>query len=221
MAVVTISRQYGCGGIDVAKRVCEILDYSFFDKGLMAEVAGQVGLSERDVVDLSEDNYNVKGFWERLFGRGPRTVYEYETGRADTSDVAVLTADKLDESQCILFVRSTIRAAYQRGNVVILGRGAQAILRDMPGVLHVRLTAPEGARVRRVEAREKLTFSQAYQLMIDRDQATVQYLNEFFSLKGDDPLHYHMVLNTGRMSTEMAAQVIADTVKGMEKKSEL
>jgi CMP/dCMP kinase len=221
MAVVTISRQYGCGGIDVAKRVCEILDYSFFDKGLMAEVAGQVGLSERDVVDLSEDNYNVKGFWERLFGRGPRTVYEYETGRADTSDVAVLTAEKLDESQCILFVRSTIRAAYQRGNVVILGRGAQAILRDMPGVLHVRLTAPEGARVRRVEARENLTFSQAYQLMIDRDQATAQYLNEFFSLQGDDPLHYHVVLNTGRMSTEMAAQVIADTVKGMEKKSEL
>jgi len=221
MAVVTISRQYGCGGTEVAKKVCEILDYSFFDKGLMAEVAGQVGLSARDVVDFSEESYNVKGFWERLFGRGPKTVYEHETGLPDTSDVAVLTAEKLDESQCILFVRSTIRAAYQRGNVVILGRGAQAVLRDMPGVLHVRLAAPEGARVRRVEAREKLTFSQAYQFMVDRDHATTQYLNEFFGIKGDDPLLYHLVLNTGKMSTDMAAHIIAEAVKEMEKRSEL
>ncbi len=221
MAVVTISRQFGSGGMEVAKKVCEILSYNFFDKGLMAEVAGQVGLSTKDIVDFSEENYKVKGFWERLFGRGPKTALEHETGQVDTSDVAVLTAEKLDESQCILFVRSTIRAAYQRGNVVILGRGAQAVLRDMPGVLHVRLTAPEGARVRRVETREKLTFSQAYQLMIDRDRATNQYLTEFFGIKGDDPLLYHLTLNTGKMSTDMAAHVIADTVKEMEARNEL
>ncbi len=216
MAVVTISRQFGCGGREVAEKVCDLLDYSFFDKGLMAEVAANVGLSESDVVDFSEDNYRVKGFWERLFGRGPRTVFEHETGRLDTSQEAMLTAETLDESQCILFVRSTIRAAYQKGNVVILGRGAQAVLRDMPGVLHVRLTAPEGSRVRRVEAREKLTFSQAYQLMIDRDHATVQYLQEFFGINGDDQLLYHLILNTGKMSTDAAANIIATAVRGME-----
>ena len=216
MAVVTISRQFGCGGLEVATEVCELLEYSFFDKGLMAEVAAHVDLSESDVVDFSEDNYNVKSFWERLFGRGPKTVYEHETGREDTSAASVLTAETLDESQCILFVRSTIRAAYQKGDVVILGRGAQAVLRDMPGVLHVRLTAAEGARVRRIEAREKLTFSQAYHVMVDRDRAMDQYLDEFFGIKGDDPLLYHLILNTGKVSTNAAAQIIVTAVRQME-----
>ena len=216
MAVVTISRQFGCGGLEVAAKVCELLGYSFFDKGLMAEVATDVDLSASDVVDFSEDNYNVKSFWERLLGRGPKTVHEHETGREDTSAGDVLTTEKLDESQCILFIRSTIRAAYQKGGVVILGRGAQAVLRDMPDVLHVRLTAAEGARVRRVESRENLTFSHAYQLMVERDRATDQYLDEFFGVKGDDPLLYHLILNTGKVSTNAAAQIIVTAVKQME-----
>jgi len=216
MAVVTISRQFGCGGLEVATKVCELLGNSFFDKGLMAEVAIDVDLSESDVVDFSEDNYNVKSFWERLFGRGPKTAHEHETGREDISGVDMLTAEKLDESQCILFIRSTIRAAYQKGDVVILGRGAQAVLRDLPDVLHVRLTAAEGARVRRVEAREKLTFSQAYQLMVERDRAMDQYLDEFFGIKGDDPMLYHLILNTGKLSTNAAAQIIVAAVGQME-----
>lgn len=216
MGVITISRQFGCGGLEVAREVCELLGYSFFDKRLMAEVAADVDLSENDVVDFSEDSYEVKNFWERLFGRGPKTAHEHETGRPHTSLESVLTTEKLDESQCILFVRSTIRAAYQRGDVVILGRGAQAVLRDMPGVLHVRLTAAEGARVRRVEAREKLTFSQAYQLMVDRDRATSQYLDEFFGIKADDPMLYHVTLNSGRMSTKSAAQIIVAAAQQLE-----
>jgi cytidylate kinase len=220
MAVVTISRQFGCGGLEVAAKVCELLGYSFFDKGLMAEVATDVDLSASDLVDFSEDNYNVKSFWERLFGRGPKTAYEHETGREDIPAEEMLTTEKLDESQCILFIRSTIRAAYQKGGVVILGRGAQAVLRDMPDVLHVRLTAAEGARVRRVESREKLTFSQAYQLMVERDQATDQYLDEFFGVKGDDPMLYHLILNTGKLSTNAAAQIIAAAVGHMEAEEE-
>ena len=148
MSVITISRQMGCGGTEISRRLCELMSYAFFDKSLMVDVAADVGLSERDAVDFSEDNYKVKGFLARLFSRGSRPAPEFTTPRTAPESGSLLTVEQLDESRSIYFIRRTILAAYERGNVVILGRGGQAVLKDMPDVLHVRLVAPEGARVR-------------------------------------------------------------------------
>ena len=72
MAVITISRQYGSGGDEIAAQVCERLGYHFFDKNLMAQVANDVGLSVQEVVDFPEDDHKVRGFLDRLFTGGPR-----------------------------------------------------------------------------------------------------------------------------------------------------
>ena len=69
MPVITISRQYGSGGTEIAKRVCSKLGYSYFDKNLMARVASEVGLAEHDIVDFSEDTYKMRSLFERMFGR--------------------------------------------------------------------------------------------------------------------------------------------------------
>ena len=61
-----------------------------------------------------------------------------------------------------------------------------------------------------------MSFSQAYQTMVDRDQASVQYLNEFFGIRADDPMLYHLVLNTGKIELEAATQVIIATVRQMQ-----
>ena len=212
MAVITISRQYGCGGMEVATRLCELLDFSFFDKGLMAEVAVDVGLSEREVVDLSEDNYNVKNFWERLFGRGPRTVVEHETGTRDASDEALLTAEKLNEYQCVNFVRSTIRAAYERDKVVILGRGGQAILQDKSDVIHVRVEAPLSARLQRVQDQEGLSLRDAEKLVNDRDRASAHYLKNYYDVDWSDSHLYHLVINTGKWDLEAAARIVVNAI---------
>ena len=70
MTVITISRQYGSGGDEVALRVCEMLEYRYFDKMLMRQVASEVGFSAGEIVDFSEDNYKVRSFLDRLFGSG-------------------------------------------------------------------------------------------------------------------------------------------------------
>jgi CMP/dCMP kinase len=59
VAVVTISRQYGSGGREVAARLCELLGYRYFDKDLMSEVAHEVGLSPQEIVDFPEDQHQV------------------------------------------------------------------------------------------------------------------------------------------------------------------
>lgn len=66
MSVITISRQYGSGGDEIAARVCEILDYRYFDQRLMSQVAVKAGLSEDEAIDFSEAEYKSQSFLGNL-----------------------------------------------------------------------------------------------------------------------------------------------------------
>lgn len=208
MPVITISRHYGSGGIEVAKRLCEILGYSYFDKTLMVRVAAEVGISEKEVIDLSVDTYKMRGFFDRLFGRR-RTGTWAPVGTPPSERFRV---EALDEAASINLVKDTIIAAYERDNVVIVGRGGQAVLRDKPGVLHVRITAPEGARAFRVKERENIPFSQATELVRSKDQAATDYLKRFFDIEWESPLLYHMIINTGWWELEDTSELIVNAL---------
>ena len=154
MAVITISRQYGSGGDEIAQRVCKSLGYRRFDKDLMAQVASDVGLSEGEIVDLSEASFKSQNILSRLLsllttptGETP-TVTQTSTWQRDTSGAKVKQTEQLSEARVVAIVGQTIQAAYKLGDIVIVGRGGQAVLRDKPGVLHVRIEAPLDTRIR-------------------------------------------------------------------------
>ena len=124
MAVITISRQYGSGGLQIAEKVCDVLGYSLFDKNLMVAVAQEVGgLARNEVVDFSEDTYKMRTFLERLFGSRRIKVETWSENQGGTKSLEIAS---LDQMEGVAVVRNTIVAAYERGNVVIVGRGGQA-----------------------------------------------------------------------------------------------
>lgn len=212
MAVITISRQYGSGGDEIANQVCSILGYQYFNKYLLAQVASEVGLLEQEVVDFSEDTHEVRGFLDRLLS-GPRVVVsQAQYWQEGSNDIAGVNVVKLDESQCIKMVQIIIDAAYERGNIVIIGRGGQAILKKKPGVLHVRIEAPMGARVRRVQEQDKVNLKTAREIVTKRDNAAIDYLKRFYDVDGSNPMLYHMVINTGKWELKTAAHLIVDGV---------
>lgn len=213
MAVITISRQYGSRGDKIAARVCEMLGYRFFDKRLMARVASEVGLAENELVDFSEDDYKVRSFLDRLLRLdNPRIISRVGTWQETTSGSKVKAVAELDETHAIAMVQSTILAAYQRGNVMIVGRGGQAILKDKPDVLHLRIEAPQEVRVQYVQDQENLDPGAAQELVTNRDKAAAAYLKNFYDIDWADPLHYHMVINTGKWEVEAAAHLIVTAV---------
>jgi cytidylate kinase len=219
MAVITFSRQYGSRGDEVAARVREMLGYRLFDKRLMAQVASEIGLSDNEIVDFSERNYKVRGFLERLFARrSGRVVAEASTWTEDATGARTVEVAQLDEEQCVGMVKATIRAAYKQGNVVIVGRGGQAILSDMRDVLHVRIEAPLSKRIQHVHYHEmsglapEFQHKRAEQLVAERDRAAAAYLKRFFDIEWDDSSLYHLVINTARCSTETAAHIVANAV---------
>jgi hypothetical protein len=71
MAVITISREYGSRGNEVAQLICDRLGYRYFDKELMAQVGAQMGLAPNQIADLPEDKHHVRSLVERLFATAP------------------------------------------------------------------------------------------------------------------------------------------------------
>jgi predicted AAA+ superfamily ATPase len=132
------------------REVCNWLGYSYFDKRALIDEALKLGLTEQEIVDFSEENYKAKNLLENLFMPGPRvissTLVEFET----EDGIVKRYVRHLDEIDCIGTIRKVIKAAYARGNVVIVGRGGQVVLQRKPDVLHVMLIAPMDIRVQRV-----------------------------------------------------------------------
>ena len=214
MAVITISRQYGSKGDDVANLVAEKLNYRIFDKTLMAQVASEVGLSENEIVDFQETNYRVRNFLERLLPRS-RVVAEVGTWTVDTTGARIKEVQKLDETRSITMVKGVIQAAYKQGDVIIVGRGGQAILKGMGGVLHVRIVAPLDFRIETVHYDEHLHPKEAEDLVARHDRAAEDYVKRFYGVDSSDPTLYHMVINTGHWGVETAADLIVEAVKAL------
>jgi cytidylate kinase len=219
MTVITISRQYGSGGRKTAERLAELLGYPLFDKRFMTQIASNVGMSDTEVVDYSEESYNPKSFIKQirsLLGQHD-IVAEVSTRERGVDGSEVQTRRSLDEMQAMDMLKAAVRAAYEKDNVVIVGRGAQVILRDMEDAFHVRVIAPMQHRMNRLELYEHLSYNDAWTLAQERDKANLEYMQRLFNENPDNPLLYDMVINTAKFTVDAAAQVIADTMKKSKK----
>ena len=134
--VITISRQVGSGGDEIALKVSKILGYAYFDKSLMVSVGKSLGVSEEDIADFCEDTYKVKSFVDRILLR--KKPIAISLALKDNVQIR----KNLDEEECLSVIQTVINNLASRGKTVIVGRGGQAILKNKVGVLHVRIVAP-------------------------------------------------------------------------------
>jgi cytidylate kinase len=211
MPAITISRQYGSGERKIAARVCELLGYRLFDKWLIAQVAAEVGLSKNEIVDFSEEHYKVKNLLARMgeiFSVPSRRLVEVPVPASGLLEGPTLSVTQMDEKAAVALVNTAILAAYDMDFVVIIGRGSQMVLKDKPNVVHVRLEAPLETRIARVQKAERLSHEEARLLIEERDRAAAHYLEDYHKVQWDNPLLYHLILNTGKVEAEAAAQII-------------
>jgi len=106
----------------------------------------------------------------------------------------------------------TIRRLALMGNVILVGRGANIIAARMPHVFHVRLIAPLTERLRHIEEYHQLKPAEAAQMVRELDEARRRYVRRYFRTDVEDPLHYHLTINSAHTGFKKAAQIIADLV---------
>ena len=214
MAVITISRQYGSGGNEIAARVCGLLGYHYFDKQMLVKAAAKVGLSAEEIVDFSEDQYKGRSFLDHLLvgWRAPHTIAQSPIWHEELIGSESHEGTVLNQQQHVALVESAIRTAYKHDNVVIVGRGGQAILKDNPNILHVRVRAPLDFRIRYLHHQANLNSTEAEAKIAERDYAANSYLKDFYDIDWDDSLLYHLMINSGTLGIETAVQLIAKAV---------
>ncbi len=204
MTTITVTRQHGCGGHQIAARVGQLLDYRLFDSPFLKQIASEVGLLREEAVDYSEENYKVKTFLQRLISFNPAEMRISPSSARETQP----DVPRFDDADSVELVKRIVRVAYEHGNVVIVGRGAQVILRNQPDVLHVRIIAPMETRLKIVQQTEGLGLEAARQYLEERDKSAREYLARFFNTQWDDPYLYHLTINRAFCEIEQAAQLV-------------
>ena len=210
MAVISISRQVGAGGHEVAELVSKKLGYRFFDRELMRRLGIEGGITKGEVVDLTAERHHTGGAsGERMFGvmqANPLAYGAYEASGTGAEDRSAEMVSKI-----MLF-------AYEQGNVVVDGRGSQGVLRDKPGVLHVRLVAPVEQRIEYLKKRDNIGTDEARKRVKEADAAQVDYIRRYFGADINDPTLYHLIINTGKITQAAAVDLIIKALAGLPAK---
>jgi cytidylate kinase len=198
---VTISRMAGCGAVYVAEKLAKYLQehaptpgvqWTVFDRQLMNKVLEDHKLPKFLEGFLPEDRVSfIQDTLADIFHTHP-------------------TAD-----QMVKLISETVVQLADLGNVIIVGRGANIVTARMPHVLHVRLVASLEDRIERVCREYSKTTEEARRYCEEADPARTRYLKSYFKTDINDPLHYHMVVNTSRLDYEQTAQMIGGALLRM------
>ncbi len=202
--IITITRQYGSGGSAVAKRAADALGWTLIDNEFVEEVARRAGLPAEEVAQREE---RAPGLLERL----ARTLAVSSPELFITA--ASVTQVEADEETIAKVTERVIQEAAAHGRAVLVGRGAQALLAQRPDALHVYVIAPREFRLKLAIERLGVDPAKAEKVLDDTDRQRDQYVKANYGRHRQDPLNYDLVLNTGRLGLEGAADLVVSEVR--------
>lgn len=193
---VTISYQAGSGAHDIAIRLAELLSvktqpksvpWTVFDRQLVEKALADHNMSQSLAKFIPEDRQSaLRQAMDTMFGVIPSAW-----------DMVPIIAE-------------TVLKLADAGHVILVGRGANFITTTRPNVFHVRLMGSLQRRIQRVQEREHLTLEMAAKSVNEEDRARGRYVKAHFGQGIEDELFYHLVINTDRMSLDVAAGLISD-----------
>ncbi len=198
--IVTIEREYGCGGGEIAQRLATQLGWKLWDQLLTEEIA-KLAECPKAVVEVREERTDP--LYYRLFKSFLRGSYE---GSLNAHKLKVV-----DSESILNLTQRVVLNAAKVGNSVIVGRGAQQFLKNRADALRVFLFAPKEAKVRRLLARGK-SKNEAEQLADSVDRERADFIQKYFHVDWPDRAIYHTMINTA-IGDEAVVQIILDFMK--------
>jgi len=203
--IITIEREYGSGGGEIAQLLAKHLGWKLWDQLLTEEIA-RLAECPKAVVEVREERTDP--LYYRLFKSFLRGSYE-----------GSLNAHKIKpvDSECILkFTESVVQEAAKTGNSVIVGRGSQHFLRNRKDSLRVFLYAPRADKVRRLLARGK-SEKEAEQLVDTVDRERADFIQKYFHVEWPDRAIYHTMINTA-IGDEAVIRMILEVMEDLDAK---
>lgn len=183
MAIITISRQVAAHGDEVAAELAKLLGYKFVTRKDIEKRIVELGFSESKMPKFDE---RKPGFF------------------------ASLTKER---DEYLNYTQYAILEAAALQNVIIIGRGAFAVLQKVPNNISIRLIADEKTRIQRLKDEFSWDDKKALQRIQESDTNRSGFHNSFYNINIEDPALYHAVINTGFNTIENSAKIIAGIVE--------
>ena len=200
--LITVSREFGAGGSDLARELGERLGWPVLDHDVIHRVAEQLRLDENTVEHFDEHPPSLLARIATVLIIPQPDLFSFppSTDVASHDRIAAATTE-------------VIRAAAADPPLIIVGHGAQCILAGRPDVLHVRAIAPLGDRIRRIASRLNVDPAFAANLLRRADGDRQAYVQRYFHADWHSELLYDLRINTARVPIDEAAEVVVELVR--------
>ncbi len=199
--IITIGREYGSGGRTIGKKVAEMLGYDYYDRELIDEAAKESGLSA-EFIEKTEQSLSGSFLYNLAMGNS----YSYGMLSPAGTNVLPLTMQVfLAQQQAIL--------KFAEKPCVIVGRCADYILRDREDVLKVFVYSTDEKRIERAVQEYGLDTKKAREQLIRSDKSRARHYSTFTDWDWADRSHYDLMINSGVVGIDAAADFIATIAK--------
>lgn len=196
--IITIGRQIGSGGREIAQKLAEKFGCTLYDKELLSIAARESGFSEH----FFEENDEKKGFFRSLLPSAGRTFSMGNIYRSEFSD------DSLFQ-----FQSDAILKAADEGSCVFVGRCADYVLRERDDVVNVFVTANIDDRIRRVKERRDCDDDRARRLIEKGESRRASYYNYYTGKRWGDSASYDLCVNSSMLGIDATTQFIAEFIQ--------
>jgi cytidylate kinase len=203
--IVTVEREYGSGGGEIAALLAARLGWKLWDQELTEEIARQANCP-KSVVQTREERTDP--LYYCLFKSFLRGSYE--------GSINAHKLNLVDSESILKMTEKVVRQAASGGNCVIVGRGSQHFLERQPGTLRVFLYACRDDKIRRVIARGK-GQKEAAELVDNIDRERSDFIQKYFGVEWPNRQIYHEMINTS-IGDEAVVQAVVDLKKSLDSK---
>jgi len=201
VAVITISKQHSCGGIQVAKMVAQKLGYRFLDHKILQAVAQEAQVPEEQVASLEKSAGHISRMTEIILSS------------SDIERMASNRSGPIDEDTYFHLIHDVMRKVAESDNAVILGRAGQYILADRKDAYHFLMIAEIKYRIQFMQDVYGKSLEAAEDEIMWAEKKRTHVYRKLGKGDYDSPQPYHLVLNMGRMSLEEARDLICSFVE--------
>jgi cytidylate kinase len=198
--VITFTRQFASGGSDIAHLVALALEWEVIDNEFVDAVARRAGLPAAEVAQREE---RAPGLLERV----ARTLAVGSPEMFMTAPSAAPSVEQ-DEATIVKMTERVIAEAAAHGRVVLVGRGAQALLAQRPDALHVYVVASRAWRMKLAVDRLGADPANVGKMVDETDRRRDDYVNAYYGRARQDLSNYDLVVNAEKLGFEGAAGVI-------------
>lgn len=200
--IITINRECGCSGREIARRMGEILGLKVYDKAILEAICEKYHLDEKEILRIKSQKLN---FWD--------DICQFHRQFDAVSDSYLPEGKKITSRELFYTEAQIMRNLASQESCIVVGRTGFHIFKDNPDAIHIFLIANRDIRIKKVAEREGLDEKAAAKYVDETDEARETFTKYFAGVSRYDARNYDFVTNVSRYTTEEVATILVENLR--------